>query len=44
MDLLLLQIMAAYRQNPGFTVFVLVLSAIVGLIIGFGVLGPALVG
>ena len=44
MDLLLFQIRAAYHQDPGFTIFFIVLSLIAGLIIGFGVVGPALVG
>jgi hypothetical protein len=44
MDLLLFQIRMAYRQNPGFTVFFLTLSAIVGFVFGFGLLGPSLVG
>jgi hypothetical protein len=44
MDLLILQIRAAYRENPGQTVFFLMLSVIVGLVFGYGVLGPALFG
>ncbi|MEX2571137.1 MAG: hypothetical protein WD737_07505 [Gemmatimonadota bacterium] len=44
MDLLLIQIRAAYRENPAFTIFFLVLSAVVGLIFGYGLLGPALFG
>lgn len=44
MDLLLLQIRAAYRQDPGFTLFVLILSLVAGIGFGLKVLGPALFG
>jgi hypothetical protein len=44
MDLILFQIRMAYRQNPGFTVFFLALSALAGFGIGFRFLGPLLFG
>ena len=45
MDLLLYQIAALYRADPAFTVAFLALSLIAGmLIIGYGLLGPALFG
>jgi hypothetical protein len=44
MDLLIYQIRAAYRENPTQTILFLVLSTVVGIIFGFGVLGPALFG
>ena len=44
MDLLLFQIGAAYRRDPVNTAFFLVLSAVAGIVIGYGVFGPALFG
>lgn len=44
MDMLLRQIAALYRADPVFTAAFLALSLLVGLIIGFGLLGPALFG
>jgi hypothetical protein len=42
MDLFLLQLLAAYRADPVFTVGILVFSAIVGIIFGYVFLGPLL--
>ncbi len=44
MDLLLYQIAALYRADPAFTVAFLALSLIAGMVIGYGLLGPALFG
>lgn len=40
MDLLILQVMAAYRANPVFTVSFLLFSAFVGAVLGYVFLGP----
>lgn len=44
MDLLIFQLVMAYRQDPVFTVFFVGLSLIAGIAIGYGVLGPLLFG
>lgn len=44
MDLLFYQLRAAYRQDPGFTIFFVVLSLAAGFGFGLRILGPALFG
>lgn len=44
MDLFILQLRAAYRRDPAFFVFFLVLSIAAGFGFGFRILGPALFG
>ena len=44
MDLLIRPMRAAYRRNPVFFVAFMVLSAIVGIAVGYRLLGPAIFG
>lgn len=44
MDLFLYQIRAAYRRDPGYTIFFILLSLAAGFGFGLRILGPALFG
>ncbi len=44
MDLILGQFRSAYRQHPGLVVSFIVLSAAVGIFVGYRLLGPVIFG